>query len=139
MPSAGRPLTGRVLAELAGRGVLVAPITLHTGVASAEVDEPPYPEWFEIPPATADLIRHVHAAGGRVIAVGTTGVTGTIAAGQTHGGSPAQLVHGFHYAFVGAACFVAVSLIAMLAMLRKEHVAKIEAAAADGDAVAVGI
>jgi S-adenosylmethionine:tRNA ribosyltransferase-isomerase len=72
MPSAGRPLTGRVLAELAGRGVLVAPITLHTGVASAEVDEPPYPEWFEIPEATADLIRHVHAAGGRVVAVGTT-------------------------------------------------------------------
>ncbi len=72
MPSAGRPLTGRVLAELAGRGVLVAPVTLHTGVASAEVDEPPYPEWFEIPPATAELIRHVHRAGGRVIAVGTT-------------------------------------------------------------------
>jgi len=72
MPSAGRPLTGRVLAELAGRGVLVTPITLHTGVASAEVDEPPYPEWFEIPRATADLIRHVHAGGGRVIAVGTT-------------------------------------------------------------------
>ena len=72
MPSAGRPLTGRVLAELAGRGVLVAPITLHTGVASAEVDEPPYPEWFEVPAATARLIRHVRDNQHRVVAVGTT-------------------------------------------------------------------
>lgn len=72
MPSAGRPLTGAVLSALAGRGVLVAPITLHTGVASAEVDEPPYPEWFRVPPSTASLIGHVRRSGGRVIAVGTT-------------------------------------------------------------------
>jgi S-adenosylmethionine:tRNA ribosyltransferase-isomerase len=72
MPSAGRPLTGRVLAELAGRGILVAPITLHTGVASAEVDEPPYPEWFTVGVPTARLIDHVRHGGGRVIAVGTT-------------------------------------------------------------------
>jgi S-adenosylmethionine:tRNA ribosyltransferase-isomerase len=72
MPSAGRPLTGAVLAELAGRGVLVAPITLHTGVASAEADEPPYPERFTVPAPTAHLIGHVRAGGGRVIAVGTT-------------------------------------------------------------------
>ncbi len=72
MPSAGRPLTGAVLAELAGRGILVAPITLHTGVASAEVDEPPYPEWFRVPAPTAALIAHVRAQGRRVIAVGTT-------------------------------------------------------------------
>ena len=72
MPSAGRPLTGRVLAELAGRGILVAPITLHTGVASAEVEEPPYPEWFAVTSATARLIDHVRHGGGRVIAIGTT-------------------------------------------------------------------
>ncbi|SNY70196.1 S-adenosylmethionine:tRNA ribosyltransferase-isomerase [Paractinoplanes atraurantiacus] len=72
MPSAGRPLTGAVLAELAGRGILVAPITLHTGVASAEVDEPPYPEWYAVPRPTTRLIEHVRAGGGRVIAVGTT-------------------------------------------------------------------
>ncbi|WP_250008687.1 S-adenosylmethionine:tRNA ribosyltransferase-isomerase [Actinoplanes sp. M2I2] len=72
MPSAGRPLTGRVLAELAGRGVLVAPVTLHTGVASAEVEEPPYPEWFRVPASTARLIEHVRGEGRRVVAVGTT-------------------------------------------------------------------
>jgi len=72
MPSAGRPLTGRVLAELAGRGILVAPVTLHTGVASAGADEPPYPEWFSVSRATAGLIGHVRDGGGRVVAVGTT-------------------------------------------------------------------
>ncbi|MBM2618383.1 S-adenosylmethionine:tRNA ribosyltransferase-isomerase [Actinoplanes sp. LDG1-06] len=72
MPSAGRPLTGAVLAALAGRGVLVAPVTLHTGVASAEAHEPPYPEWFRVPAPTSRLIAHVRAGGHRVIAVGTT-------------------------------------------------------------------
>jgi S-adenosylmethionine:tRNA ribosyltransferase-isomerase len=72
MPSAGRPLTGAVLAELAGRGVLVAPITLHTGVGSAEVDEPPYPERYAVPASTARVIEQTRAAGGHVIAVGTT-------------------------------------------------------------------
>jgi EmrB/QacA subfamily drug resistance transporter len=53
-------------------------------------------------------------------------ILSTIAAGRTHGGSPAALVHGFHYAFTGAAAFVAAALVTMLALLRKHHVAKIE-------------
>ena len=72
MPSAGRPLTGAVLAGLAGRGIVVAPVTLHTGVASAEVGEPPYPEWFRVPAGTAGLVGHTRRTGGRVVAVGTT-------------------------------------------------------------------
>jgi S-adenosylmethionine:tRNA ribosyltransferase-isomerase len=72
MPSAGRPFTGAVLAALAAHGVLVAPITLHTGVASPEASEPPYPERFAVPPTTARLVEHVRATGGRVIAIGTT-------------------------------------------------------------------
>jgi S-adenosylmethionine:tRNA ribosyltransferase-isomerase len=72
MPSAGRPITGAVLGELIGRGVVVAPITLHTGVASAEVDEPPYPEWFAVPAATARLVEQTRTRHGRVVAVGTT-------------------------------------------------------------------
>jgi S-adenosylmethionine:tRNA ribosyltransferase-isomerase len=72
MPSAGRPFSGEVLAGLAAQGVLVAPITLHTGVASPEAGEPPYPEWFRVPAVTARLTRQTRAAGGRVIAVGTT-------------------------------------------------------------------
>ncbi|WP_369197663.1 S-adenosylmethionine:tRNA ribosyltransferase-isomerase [Streptomyces djakartensis] len=74
MPSAARPFTARVVAELVSRGVQFAPVTLHTGVASAEVHEPPYPERFAVPGASARLINAARAAGGRVVAVGTTAV-----------------------------------------------------------------
>ncbi|MFH9350051.1 S-adenosylmethionine:tRNA ribosyltransferase-isomerase [Kitasatospora sp. NPDC017646] len=72
MPSAARPFTPGLVARLAGRGVLVAPVTLHTGVASPEAHEAPYAERFHVPAATARLVGHVRAGGGRVIAVGTT-------------------------------------------------------------------
>ncbi|MFF3003424.1 S-adenosylmethionine:tRNA ribosyltransferase-isomerase [Kitasatospora sp. NPDC057940] len=72
MPSAARPFSAEVVARLAGRGVLVAPVTLHTGVASPEAHEAPYAERFHVPAATARLVGHVRAGGGRVIAVGTT-------------------------------------------------------------------
>jgi S-adenosylmethionine:tRNA ribosyltransferase-isomerase len=74
MPSAARPFTARVVAELVSRGVWFAPVTLHTGVASAEVHEPPYPERFAVPEASARLINAAKAGGGRVVAVGTTAV-----------------------------------------------------------------
>jgi predicted MFS family arabinose efflux permease len=53
-------------------------------------------------------------------------ILSTIAAGRSHGGAPAQLVHGFHYAFAGSAVFVAAALVTMLALLRKRDLAKIE-------------
>ncbi|CAL9415046.1 S-adenosylmethionine:tRNA ribosyltransferase-isomerase [Streptomyces sp. enrichment culture] len=74
MPSAGRPFTTRTVTELVSRGVWFAPVTLHAGVASAEAHEPPCPERFAVPEASARLIGAVRAAGGRVIAVGTTAV-----------------------------------------------------------------
>ncbi|MFF8967716.1 S-adenosylmethionine:tRNA ribosyltransferase-isomerase [Streptomyces sp. NPDC014995] len=91
MPSAARPFTARLVAELVSRGVRFAPVTLHTGVASAEAHEAPYPERFTVPEASARLINAVRAerqgraalpgrggaggrVGGRVIAVGTTAV-----------------------------------------------------------------
>ncbi|MFJ3138209.1 S-adenosylmethionine:tRNA ribosyltransferase-isomerase [Streptomyces sp. NPDC102359] len=74
MPSAGRPFTGRTVTELVSRGVRFAPVRLDTGVASGEVHEPPYPERFAVPEASAALIGAVRADGGRVIAVGTTAV-----------------------------------------------------------------
>ncbi len=72
MPSAGRPFSGRLLAGLVSRGVSLAPITLHTGVSSPEASEPPAPERFRVPAATAALVNHTHREGGRVVAVGTT-------------------------------------------------------------------
>ena len=74
MPSAARPFTGRLVAELVSRGVCFAPVTLHAGVASAESHEPPYPERFSVPESSARLINAVKAGGGRVVAVGTTAV-----------------------------------------------------------------
>jgi S-adenosylmethionine:tRNA ribosyltransferase-isomerase len=72
MPSASRPFTGEVLAGLAANGIQVAPITLHTGLASPEADEAPYPERFVVPETTACRIAHTRCDGGRVIAAGTT-------------------------------------------------------------------
>ena len=72
MPSAARPFTGELVAELAARGVLLAPLTLHAGVSSLELGESPYPERYRVPGATARLVNAVHGWGGRVIAVGTT-------------------------------------------------------------------
>jgi S-adenosylmethionine:tRNA ribosyltransferase-isomerase len=74
MPSAARPFTERLVARLVSRGVLIAPITLHTGVASPEAHEAPYAERFRVPEPTARLVDHVRSSGGRVVAVGTTAV-----------------------------------------------------------------
>ena len=44
MPSAGRVVTADVVTDLVAHGIVVAPIVLHTGVASLEAHETPYPE-----------------------------------------------------------------------------------------------
>jgi S-adenosylmethionine:tRNA ribosyltransferase-isomerase len=72
MPSAARPFTDRLVTELVSRGIGFAPITLHTGVSSPEAGEPPSPERFAVSETTARLVNQTRAAGGRVIAVGTT-------------------------------------------------------------------
>jgi S-adenosylmethionine:tRNA ribosyltransferase-isomerase len=76
MPSAGRPFTDAILTKLAATGVGVAPIVLHTGVASLERDELPCPERLQLPASTASRVNATRAAAGRVIAVGTTVVRG---------------------------------------------------------------
>lgn len=72
MPSAGRAFTRPMLACLRALGVGLAKLVLHTGVASLESHEKPYPEWYEVPQRTAERIRDAKRKGGRVIAVGTT-------------------------------------------------------------------
>jgi S-adenosylmethionine:tRNA ribosyltransferase-isomerase len=72
MPSAGRPFTPEGITQLVAHGVQIAPLILHTGVASLENHEPPYEEYYRVPPETAGLVNSARAAGRRVIAVGTT-------------------------------------------------------------------
>ena len=72
MPSAGRPFTPEVLTRLIAKGVGVAPLLLHTGVASLEAGEPPYAEYFRVSLATAHRVNDTRRTGGRVVAVGTT-------------------------------------------------------------------
>ncbi len=72
MPSAGRPITDRLLTRLMMRGVVVAPLVLHTSVSSPEKHEPPVPEQYWVPEATARLVNSTRVAGHRVVAVGTT-------------------------------------------------------------------
>lgn len=72
MPSAGRPLSKDLLVRLMAKGVIVAPVLLHTGVSSAEAHEPPQEERFTVPDVTARLVNETHRVGRRVLAVGTT-------------------------------------------------------------------
>jgi S-adenosylmethionine:tRNA ribosyltransferase-isomerase len=74
MPSAARPFTAELVTDLVARGVLFAPVTLHTGVSSPEQGEPLSAERFRVPATTAGLVNAVHGWNGRVIAVGTTAV-----------------------------------------------------------------
>ena len=64
-------------------------------------------------------------------------ILSTLAASRTAdlGGStdPQALVAGFHWAFAGGAIFVAAALVALVALLRKRHVARIEAEAAQAE------
>jgi S-adenosylmethionine:tRNA ribosyltransferase-isomerase len=74
MPSAGRPFTHPLVTRLVTAGVSVVPVLLHTGVASPEAHERPYPERFSVPPTTLRVVARAKADGARVIAVGTTAV-----------------------------------------------------------------
>jgi len=72
MPSAGRPFTPELVTRLVSRGIEIAPVLLHTGVASLESHEPPFEEFYRVPRRTAERVAAARRAGHRVIAVGTT-------------------------------------------------------------------
>lgn len=78
MPSAGRPFTRELISRLIAQGVQIAPLILHTGVSSPEVEEAPYEEYYRVPPATAAIVNAARASGRPVIAIGTTAVRGRV-------------------------------------------------------------
>jgi S-adenosylmethionine:tRNA ribosyltransferase-isomerase len=80
-PTAGLHFTSELLEKLCDRGIKQAYITLHVGVGTfrpVEVEDVTshqmHEEWIEVPTATVEQIRATKAAGGRIIAVGTTAV-----------------------------------------------------------------
>ncbi len=74
MPSAGRGFTRDLVERLLEKGVVFAPVLLHTGVSSLEEDEPPYAEYVEINPISATIINNARKQGRKIVAVGTTAV-----------------------------------------------------------------
>ncbi len=95
MPSAGRPLTWDVIVGLRRAGIAIATLTHAAGLSStgdARLDAAlPWPERYEIPEATARAIAATRAAGGRVIAIGTTVVRALEASGGAAGAGIARL------------------------------------------------
>src|SRR5262249_35696773 len=91
-PTAGLHFTDALLRALQARGVQLARLTLHVGpgtflpvrVADAR-QHVMDPEWCEIPDATAAAIHATKAAGGRVVAVGTTTTRALASAGGAGG------------------------------------------------------
>jgi S-adenosylmethionine:tRNA ribosyltransferase-isomerase len=85
MPSAGRAFTPELLTQLVAKGIQIAPLLLHTGVASIEKNEPVYEEYYRVAESTARLVNVAHEAHQRVIAVGTTVVRALETVTDSHG------------------------------------------------------
>lgn len=80
-PTAGMHFTPELLEALRGQGVRRAEVTLHVGLgtfAPIEVEvlaeHRMHAEWYDAPPAALQTLREAQAAGGRIVAVGTTSV-----------------------------------------------------------------
>jgi EmrB/QacA subfamily drug resistance transporter len=110
-------LPGMIISAL-GMGAIFMPLTLMATTGLEDEDQG----------LASGLFNTSQQVGG---ALGLAILT-TIAASKEHGSfTPTALVHGGHYGFAGAACFVAGGLVVMLALLRKHHVARIQASAAE--------
>lgn len=78
-PTAGLHFTPVLLDELAGRGVRRAEVTLHVGAGTFQpitsedlAEHRMHAEWFSVSAAAATVLNEARAAGGRIVAVGTT-------------------------------------------------------------------
>jgi S-adenosylmethionine:tRNA ribosyltransferase-isomerase len=78
-PTAGLHFDEAMLAALRERGVTLVWLTLHVGAGTFQpvrvenlAEHSMHAEWYSLPQATVDAITAAQAAGGRVIAVGTT-------------------------------------------------------------------
>ncbi len=91
-PTAGLHFDEGMLDALRAQGVQTAFLTLHVGAGTYRpmrvdkiADHRMHSERFEIPAATAEAVAATRAAGGRVIAVGTTSLRALESAGNEDG------------------------------------------------------
>lgn len=80
-PTAGLHFTEALLAAIAAQGTRIVRLTLHIGLDTFKPmmverveDHVMHSEWYELSAEAAALINAARAAGGRVVAVGTTSV-----------------------------------------------------------------
>jgi S-adenosylmethionine:tRNA ribosyltransferase-isomerase len=104
-PTAGLHLTDAVLDDLTRKGVMVAPVELVVGldtfrpISTERVeDHHMHTEAYRVPAPTWDAVHAARAAGGSVVAVGTTAVRAleSAAARQELEGRTDLFIHGEH-------------------------------------------
>ena len=91
-PTAGLHFDDELLEQLDKQGINTAFVTLHVGAGTFQPvrvddikDHVMHAEWYEVPPEVVEAIQVARAAGGRVIAVGTTSVRALESAAQFGG------------------------------------------------------
>jgi S-adenosylmethionine:tRNA ribosyltransferase-isomerase len=96
-PTAGLHFDEGLFAVLEARGIARTALTLHVGAGTFQpvrvtniAEHVMHSEWYEIPPATAEAIERTRAAGGRIVAVGTTTLRALESAARRAG--PGQLL-----------------------------------------------
>lgn len=106
-PTAGLHFTEALLEEIKAKGVRVAFVTLHVGLGTFRPmsvdrieDHVMHEEYYTMPQETADLINETKAAGGRVIAVGTTSARTLETVGQRFAGKPLSACSGWTSIFI---------------------------------------
>ncbi|MBC7730113.1 MAG: tRNA preQ1(34) S-adenosylmethionine ribosyltransferase-isomerase QueA [Microbacteriaceae bacterium] len=100
-PTASLHFDEAVLAALAARGVGRVPVTLHVGAGTFQpvrsdtlAEHQMHSEWYEVGEATVAAIARTRAAGGRIVAAGTTTLRALESAAVSSAPSSGTLVAG---------------------------------------------
>jgi S-adenosylmethionine:tRNA ribosyltransferase-isomerase len=91
-PTAGLHVTDALLAAIAARGASIHHVTLHVGAGTFQPvkvsdtrEHKMHAEWGEVRPETAQALLATRAAGGRIVAIGTTALRVLEASAQATG------------------------------------------------------
>ncbi len=110
-PTAGLHFTEELLKEIEEKGIDIVRVTLHVGLGTFRpvkteniLDHHMHTEWYQVSQDAADRINRARAAGGKIVAVGTTSTrtleTVTDDEGIVHAGSGDTSIFiypGYHY------------------------------------------